>query len=130
MTSHAWQPSVFLSGDIAEHVHTLKRQPEPDLQAYGSGNLLQTLLKHDLVDALWLVIYPLTMGEGKRLFAEGTIPAAFKLTESAVSSTGAIIAHYERAGGIATGSYGDEWAKQTAICGCISSRIALGLGRS
>ncbi len=108
MTSHEWQPSVFLSGDIAEHVRTLKRQPGPDLHVYGSGNLLQTLLKHDVVDALWLMIHPLTLGGGQRLFAEGTIPATFKVTESTVSSTGVIFVHYERVGAISTGSFGGE----------------------
>src|SRR5262245_44320095 len=108
MTSHEWQPSVFLSGDIAEHVRTLKHQPGPDLHVYGSGDLLQTLLKHDLVDALWLMIHPLTLGGGKRLFAEGTIPAAFKVTKSIVSSTGVIFVNYERAGAISTGSFGGE----------------------
>jgi dihydrofolate reductase len=108
MTSHEWQPSVFLSGDIAEHVRTLKHQPGPDLHVCGSGNLLQTLFKHDLVDALWLMIHPLTLGGGKRLFAEGTIPAAFKVTESTVSSTGVIFVHYKRAGAISTGSFGGE----------------------
>lgn len=108
MTSHEWQPSKFLSGDIAEHVRTIKSQPGPDLHVYGSGNLLQTLLKHDLVDALWLMIHPLTLGEGQRLFAKGTIPAAFKVTESTVSSTGVIFVHYERAGAIASGRFGSE----------------------
>ncbi len=103
MTSHEWQPSVFLSGDIAEKVSQLKQQPGPDLHVYGSANLLQTLLKHDLVDALWLKIYPLTLGSGKRLFANGTIPAAFKVTESQVSSTGVIIVNYERSGAVTTG---------------------------
>ena len=104
MTSHEWQPSVFLSGDIAEKVTKLKQQPGPDLHVYGSGNLLQTLIKHDLVDAFWLKIYPLTLGGGKRLFAEGTIPAAFKVTEGKVSPSGIIIVNYERAGAVTTGS--------------------------
>ena len=82
----------------------LKQQPGPDLHVYGSGNLLQTLMKHDLVDAFWLKIYPLTLGSGKRLFADGTIPAAFKLTESHISPKGVIIANYERAGAVTTGS--------------------------
>jgi dihydrofolate reductase len=103
LTSHAWQPSVFLSGDIAAKVTNLKQQPGPDLHVYGSGNLLQTLLKHDLVDAFWLKIYPITLGSGKRLFAAGTIPAAFKVTDSQVSPTGVIIVNYERAGAITTG---------------------------
>jgi len=75
------------------------------LHVYGSANLLQTLIKHDLVDALWLKIYPLTLGGGKRLFADGTIPAAFKVTESKVSPKGVIIVNYERAGAITTGSF-------------------------
>src|SRR6185436_6085139 len=104
MTSHAWQPSVFLGGDIAEKVSKLKQEQGPDLHVYGSANLLQTLLKQDLVDAFWLKIYPLTLGAGKRLFAEGTIPAAFKVTESQVSPTGIIIVNYERAGAVTTGS--------------------------
>jgi dihydrofolate reductase len=104
MTSGAWQPAVFLNGDIAEQVAHLKRQPGPDLHVWGSGDLLQTLIRHDLVDAFWLMIYPLTLGHGKRLFADGTIPLAFKVTESAVTPTGVIVVNYERAGAIATGS--------------------------
>ncbi|MFL5659107.1 MAG: dihydrofolate reductase family protein [Ktedonobacteraceae bacterium] len=102
ITSHAWQPSVFLGGDIVEKINNLKQTPGPDLHVYGSANLVQTLMKHDVVDAFWLKIYPLTLGSGKRLFAEGTIPAAFKVTESTVSSTGVILVNYERAGAIPT----------------------------
>ena len=105
MTSHEWQPSVFLSGDIAEKIRKLKQQPGPDLHVYGSANLLQTLMNHDLVDAFWLKIYPLTLGSGKRLFADGTVPAAFKVTYSKVSPNGIIIVNYERAGAITTGSF-------------------------
>ena len=101
-TSSDWQPSVFLGGDIAEKVSQLKQQEGPDLHVYGSANLVQTLMKHDLVDAFWLKIYPLTLGGGKRLFADGTIPAAFKVTESTVSPTGVIIVNYERAGAVTT----------------------------
>ncbi|MEO7002763.1 MAG: dihydrofolate reductase family protein [Ktedonobacterales bacterium] len=107
MTSHAWQPSVFLGGDIAEKVADLKWQQGPDLHVYGSANLVQTLMKHDLVDAFWLKIYPLTLGSGKRLFADGTIPAAFRVTESQVSPSGIIIATYERAGAVTTGTVGE-----------------------
>jgi dihydrofolate reductase len=102
-TSSQWQPSVFLNGDIAEKVVKLKQHPGPDLNVWGSGNLLQSLIKHDLVDALWLMIYPITLGSGKRLFADGTIPAAFKVTESKVTSNGVIVVNYERAGAITTG---------------------------
>ena len=72
------------------------------MHVYGSGNLVQTLIKHDLVDALWLKIFPLTLGSGKRLFANGTIPAAFKVTESNVSPNGVILVNYERASAITT----------------------------
>jgi dihydrofolate reductase len=104
MTSHEWQPSVFLNGDIAEKITRIKQQQGPDLHVWGSGNLLQTLIKHDLVDTFWLIIYPVTLGDGKRLFADGTIPAAFKVTESIVASNGVIFANYERAGAVLTGS--------------------------
>jgi len=104
MTSSDWHPTVFLSGDIAEKIAELKQQPGPDLHVWGSGNLTQTLLKHDLVDAFWLMIYPITLGSGKRLFAEGTLPSAFKVTESQVSAKGVIIVSYARSGAIATGA--------------------------
>jgi dihydrofolate reductase len=104
MTSSEWQPSVFLNGDIPEKVSKIKLQPGPDLNVWGSGDLLQTLIKHDLVDAFWLMIHPVMLGDGKRLFAGGTIPAAFKVTESEVSSKGVIVVNYERAGAMTTGS--------------------------
>jgi dihydrofolate reductase len=77
---------------------------EPELNVYGSANLVQTLLKHDLVDAFWLKIFPITLGGGKRLFTDGTIPAAFKVTESTVTSKGVTTVNYERAGAVPTGS--------------------------
>ncbi|MFZ5857589.1 MAG: dihydrofolate reductase family protein [Chloroflexota bacterium] len=97
VTSSAWQPSVFLSGDIAKQVAEIKRQSGPDLHVWGSGNLLQTLIKHDLVDTFWLMIYPITLGAGKRLFADGTLPTAFNVTESTVTPGGVAIMNYERA---------------------------------
>jgi dihydrofolate reductase len=105
LTEHAWSNSGFLKGDVADKLNKLKAQDGPELQVHGSGNLIQTLLKQDLVDELWLKIFPITLGMGKRLFAEGTIPAAFKLTESKVSPNGVIIANYERAGAVKTGSF-------------------------
>ncbi len=99
-TSSSWQPAVFLNGKVAEQVTKIKRQPGPDLHVWGSGNLLQTLIRHELVDTFWLMIYPITLGAGKRLFADGTVPAAFKVTESAVTAKGVIIANYERAGSL------------------------------
>jgi dihydrofolate reductase len=104
MTSHGWQPSIFLNGDIAEKITKLKQEEGPDLHVYGSANLVQTLLKHDLVDALWLKIFPIILGGGTRLFADGMSPAAFKVTESTVNSKGVIMVYYERAGAIPTGS--------------------------
>ena len=104
MTSSEWQPSVFLNGDIAEKVAKIKQRQGPDLHVWGSGNLIQTLIKHDLVDAFWLMIYPITLGLGKRLFADGTIAMAFKVTESQVTPNGVIVVNYERAGAITTGS--------------------------
>ncbi len=103
-TSSEWQPSVFLSGDIAEKVAKIKGEAGPDLHVWGSGNLLQTLIKHDLVDAFWLMIYPLTLGVGKRLFADGAIPASFKVTEGIVTPSGVIVVNYVRAGEVKTGS--------------------------
>lgn len=100
-----WENSVLLSGDAAEAVKKLKSEDGPPLHVHGSGNFIQTLLKHDLVDELWLKTFPLTLGQGKKLFAEGTIPAAFTLRDSKISPKGIIIANYERAGEVKTGSF-------------------------
>jgi dihydrofolate reductase len=106
ISSSEWNNSVFLKGDIVNEIMKLKQEDGPDIQIHGSGNLIQTLLKHDLVDEFWLKIFPITLGSGKRLFAEGTIPAAFKLIESKVSPKGVIIASYARAGDVETGLIG------------------------
>lgn len=100
-----WNNSELLKNDIVEEIKKLKGQEGPELHVHGSGNFIQTLLKHDLVDEFLLKIFPLTLGMGKRLFAEGTIPAAFKLYESKISPTGVIIASYKRAGEVKTGSF-------------------------
>jgi dihydrofolate reductase len=105
LTQHEWQKTVFLKGDVVGEIKKLKQEDGPELQVHGSGNLIQTLLKHDLVDEFWLKIFPVTVGPGKRLFAEGTLPAAFKLVESKVSPNGVIVASYERAGEVKTGSF-------------------------
>lgn len=99
-----WDKTIVLEGDVIEEVERLKAEGGPELQVHGSANLVQTLLAHDLVDELWLKIFPITLGPGKRLFAEGTIPAAFKLTDSKVSRKGVFIATYQRAGKVETGS--------------------------
>ncbi|MFZ2227760.1 MAG: dihydrofolate reductase family protein [Candidatus Nanopelagicaceae bacterium] len=100
-----WENSILITGDIVREVKNLKEQDGLDLHVYGSGDLIQTLLKHDLVDELRLRIFPITLGAGKSLFAEGTTPVAFQLIDSSVSSKGVIIARYERAGDIKTGSF-------------------------
>ena len=91
-----WNNSVFLHS-LAD-IKALKESKGPDLQVWGSSKLIQLLLKNDLVDELWLIIYPITLGQGKKLFVDGPIPAAFTLAESVVSSDGIIMANYKRAG--------------------------------
>ena len=98
-----WGNTVVVR-DIKE-LKKLKNSNGPDLQVYGSSNLIQTLMKYDLVDELWLKIFPITLGNGKHLFAEGTIPAAFKLIGSKSSPSGVIVASYKRAGEVKTGSF-------------------------
>lgn len=105
MNSHDWKNSIFINSDVAEEIKKLKQQDGPDLQVYGSGNLIQTLLKYDLIDELWLKIFPITLGVGKKLFAEGTTAAAFKLSDSKVSPSGVVFANYKRKGEVETGSF-------------------------
>jgi dihydrofolate reductase len=110
VASHAtlkfdWENSIQLARDVVGEIKKLKSQDGPELQVHGSGNLIQTLLQHDLVDEFWLKIYPVTLGSGKRFIAEGTIPVAFRLTKSSVTPSGVIVADYKRAGEITTGSF-------------------------
>ena len=105
LAEHEWKKSVFLNGDVVEKIKKLKQENDPDLQVHGSCNLIQTLLKHDLVDELWLKIFPITLGKGKRLFGDGTLPAAFALTESKTTPSGVVIASFQRAGEVKTGSF-------------------------
>ncbi len=100
-----WNNSVLLQEYIVEEIKKLKAQDGPELQVYGSADFIQTLLKNDLVDELWLKIFTITLGTGKRLFTEGVIPATFELTNSKVSPSGVIIANIERAGEVETGSF-------------------------
>lgn len=104
LTNLDWFNSELIKGDVPTEVRKLKAQGGADIQVHGSGNLIQTLLKHDLVDELWLKIFPITLGRGKRLFAEGTMPVGFTLLESQVSPGGVIVAAYARAGEIKKGS--------------------------
>ena len=103
-----WSNAEIIKGDVATEVRKLKEQEGPEIQVHGSGGLIQTLLKNDLVDELWLKIFPITLGRGKRLFAEGTIPAGFKLLECENSPNGVIVASYARVGGVETGSFALE----------------------
>jgi dihydrofolate reductase len=100
-----WGPSVLIEGDAAKGVATLKEGDGPELQVHGSGNLIQTLLRHNLVDEYRLWVFPLVIGSGKRLFSDGTVPAGLKLVDTRVSTTGVTIGTYEPAGEIVTGSF-------------------------
>jgi len=99
-----WKNSVLLQS--VDDIKRLKDSEGSDIQVHGSGNLAQTLFKHDLVDELWLMTFPITLGTGKRLFGEGTIPAAFTLTDSLITPNGVIFANYKRAGEVKTGTVG------------------------
>ena len=100
-----WSNSVLIEGDAAEGIAALKEEDGPELQVHGSGNLLQTLLRHSLVDQYRLWVFPLVIGSGKRLFSEGTVPSGLRLVDSKVSTTGVVIGTYEPAGEIDTGSF-------------------------
>jgi dihydrofolate reductase len=100
-----WSNSVLIEGDVAEGVAALKREDGPELQVHGSGNLIQTLLRHNLVDEFRLWIFPVLVGSGRRLFADGTVPGGLKLVNSTVSTTGVVVATYEPAGPLVTGSF-------------------------
>jgi len=100
-----WAGSVLIEGDAAEGVAALKEGEGPELQVHGSGNLVQTLLRHHLVDEFRLWVFPLVLGSGKRLFADGTVPTGLSLVDSTVSTTGVVIGTYEPAGEVVTGSF-------------------------
>ena len=100
-----WRNSARIEGDAAEGIAALKQEDGPELQVHGSGNLIQTLLRHNLIDQYRLWVFPLVIGSGKRLFSDGTIPSGLKLTDSNVSTTGVVIGTYEPAGEIVTGSF-------------------------
>ena len=100
-----WNNSTLITGDIAEYVAKLKLEDGPEIQVHGSPGLIQTLLEHDLIDEFRVWIFPLVLGTGKRLFGDGAIPAALKLADSKVSTTGVTINTYERAGDIDVGSF-------------------------
>ena len=105
LTKLNWKNSTLITGDTVEGIKNLKHQNGPEIQVHGSSNLIQTILKNDLADELRIKIFPITIGKGKRLFGEGTIPAAFRLLESKISSKGVIVATYSREGEVKTGSF-------------------------
>jgi dihydrofolate reductase len=100
-----WSNSILIEGDAADGIAALKRDDGPELQVHGSGNLIQTLLRHNLVDEYRLWVFPVVIGSGKRLFSDGTIPVGLQLVDSTVSSTGVVIGTYTPAGEILTGSF-------------------------
>ncbi|MFA4795965.1 dihydrofolate reductase family protein [Leptospira kirschneri] len=104
MKKSDWKNSVFLES-LAD-IEKLKNSEGSDIQVWGSGELIQLLLKNDLVDELWLKIFPVTLDTGKRLFGDGTVPAAFTLIEGSITPSGVIIANYKRAGEVKTGAVG------------------------
>ena len=101
----SWNNSTLITGNVVQEIRNLKEQNMPEIQVHGSGNLIQTLLKHDLIDEFRLWIFPVTIGKGKRLFGEETQPSHLKLIDSKTSTTGVIIATYEPAGELKTGSF-------------------------
>jgi dihydrofolate reductase len=103
-----WNNSTLIRGDVPTYVADLKKQDGPEIQVHGSGGLIQTLLKHDLIDEFRLWIFPLVLGDGKRLFADGATPAGLKLVDTKTSSTGVMMGTYARAGAIAYGSFALE----------------------
>ncbi|GAA2381073.1 dihydrofolate reductase family protein [Nonomuraea africana] len=104
----AWRNSTLLTGDVADAVRELKRGEGGEIQVHGSGKLIQTLVEHDLVDEFHLLVFPVLIGSGKRLFAEGTIPAGLRLVDTTTSSTGVVISTYARAGKLEYGAMGPE----------------------
>jgi dihydrofolate reductase len=101
-----WQGTVQIKENVVESIHRLKQGDGPMLQVHGSSRLIQTLLANDLLDEIWIKIFPVTLGKGKRLFGTGTIPASYKLTESSVAPSGVVMASYARDGEVKVGSFG------------------------
>jgi dihydrofolate reductase len=100
-----WANSTRIEGDVAEYVRALKREDGPEIQVHGSPGLIQTLLRHDLIDELRVWTFPVVLGAGKRLFGDGTVPAALRLLANEATATGVTISTYERAGQIDSGSF-------------------------
>jgi dihydrofolate reductase len=110
-----WSNSILIEGDVSEGVASLKKQEGPELQVHGSANLIQTLLRRKLIDEYRLWIFPVVVGPGKRLFADGTLPAGLRLADSKVSTTGVVIATYVPAGELVPGSFAFEEPTEAEI---------------
>jgi dihydrofolate reductase len=108
LSSVEWETAELLQGDVGDAVRKLKDTDGGELQVHGSAGLIQTLLAEDLVDELRLVVFPVVLGSGKRLFGDGAVPRTWKLGTQKTSSTGALMLSYERAGEVETGSVGPE----------------------
>ena len=100
-----WKITIPINGDVVGTIRQLKKEDGPEMQLHGNGNLIQTLLKNDLVDEFWLRTFPVVLGSGKRLFAEGTMPAGFTLIEGRISPSGVVASSYTRAGEVKLGSF-------------------------
>ena len=109
LSSVEWETAELLQGDVGDAVRKLTTEDGGELQVHGSAGLIQTLLKEDLVDELRLVVFPVVLGEGKRLFGDGAIPRTWRLTAQATSSTGALMLSYQRGGEVETGTMGPEY---------------------
>lgn len=105
LNSLDWGPSVLINTDVPEQIQRIKQEDGPELQVHGSSQLLQTLIAHDLVDEYHLLVFPVVLGNGKRLFGDGAVPAGLRLVDTKTSTKGVIIARYERAGDIQYGSF-------------------------
>ena len=112
-----WSNSTLIKGDVGAYVADLKKESGPEIQVHGSGQLIQTLLKNDLVDELHLMVFPIALGSGKRLFAEGTIPAAFTGVDVKTSTSGVVIATYQRAGAVTYGTYAPDESGAAEVSG-------------
>ena len=110
-----WNNSTLITGDVGKYVSELKKQSGPEIQVHGSGDLIQTLLKNDLVDEFHVWTFPVLLGSGKRLFADGAVPAGLKVDAVKTSTTGVVIATYQRAGAIKYGSFALEESSDGAI---------------
>jgi len=102
---HDWKTTIPINGDVVGKIKQLKKEDGPEIQVHGSGNVIQTLLKNNLVDELWLKTFPVALGSGKRLFAEGTMPAGFVLNENRISPSGVVVSSYARSGEVKLGSF-------------------------